>query len=409
MLSTKRKLQLRIMFLSLRKSGTRSLLGLGSVGLGIASMMVMLSLSAGADRELQAITDQMGKNLFTVRASDVMAVPGRGTGWATSTKLKGSDIVLLDQQIPGIRTIVPVLEGSFQVQFDREEMLTAIRGVTADYMNVHNYRVEDGRFIDAQDALNRSRVAVLGTQVLRRLNGGYSLLGETIWINGIPFEVVGELAEKGISSEGQDLDDQIVIPVETARSRLFNVDYLTRLVVQVEHPEQMNEVQGEAREVLRTSHDLDADVKDDFEILSLIRANQIKRMNSAFLQGMAQLFALVTLVIGGFGVLAVTYLNVKDRTPEIGLRMAVGARRKDVAGLFVAEACLLSLLGGIAGLLVGCAGVLVLRQMTGWQMAFDLRGLAIPLCVSLILGLVFSVIPAAKAAKVMPVEALLNR
>ncbi len=406
MLSTKRKLQLRIMFLSLRKSGTRSLLGLGSVGLGIASMMIMLALSAGAERELQAITDQMGKNLFTVRAGQILSLPGRGTGWTTSTKLKRTDVALLDEQIHGIRTIVPILEGGYQVKLDREEMTTTVRGVTPEFLEVRNFRVDEGRSIDEQDGLSRSRVAVVGSFVAKRLNAGFSMVGETIWIGGIPFEVIGQLEEKGISSEGQNEDDQILIPVETALHRLFNVDYLSRLLVQVEDKGQMDAAEGETREVLRASHDLDADVKDDFEILALLRADQIRRMNSAFLQGMSRLFALITLAIGGAGVLAVTFLNVKDRTPEIGLRMAIGARRKDIAGLFVAEACLLSLLGGLAGLLVGWAAVLILQQATGWKMAVELRGVSISLLVSLLLGLLFGVLPAMKASKVMPVEAL---
>jgi putative ABC transport system permease protein len=351
----------------------------------------------------------MGKNLFTVNAGQVLALPGRGTGWYTSTRLASLDVVLLHEQVAGIRTIVPILEGSFQAKLDREQIVTTVRGVTPEFLEVRNFQLDEGRSIDEQDGLTRNRVAVVGSFVAKNLNDGFSMVGETVWIGGIPFEVIGQLAEKGINSDGQNEDDQIVIPVETALRRLFNVDYLSRLLVQVEDQQQMNAAQSEVREVLRESHDLDEDVKDDFEILSLIRADAIRRLNSAFLQGMSQLFAAITLGIGGAGVLAVTYLNVKDRTPEIGLRMAIGARRKNIAGMFIAEACLLSLSGGLAGLLVGWAGVLVLKQTTGWQMAVDLRGVMVPLLVSLFLGLMFSVLPAMKASKVMPVEALRDR
>jgi len=344
-----------------------------------------------------------------VRAGQLLALPGRGTGWFTSTRLKETDVALLDEQIRGIRTVVPILEDSFQVKLDREEMVTSVRGVTPEFLAVRNFRIDEGRSIDDQDGVSRSRVAVVGSFVAKQLNDGFSMVGERIWIGGVPFEVIGQLAEKGVSSEGQNEDDQILIPLETARLRLFNVDFLSRLLVQVEDKDQMAAAEDGAREVLRASHDLDADVKDDFEILALLRANQIRRMNSAFLQGMSQLFAAITLAIGGAGVLAVTFLNVKDRTPEIGLRMAIGARRKDIAGLFVAEACLLSLLGGLAGLLVGWVAVLILQQTTGWQMAVDLRGLSVSLAVSLLLGLLFGVLPAMKAARVMPVEALRDR
>jgi putative ABC transport system permease protein len=403
---TKLKLQLRIMLLALRKSGFRSLLALGAVGSGIASVMIMLALSTGATLELQAISDKMGKNLFMITAGQVMALPGRGQGWFTSTRLKRSDLAAMSQQIPDIRTVVPILEGSFQAKFNREDLVTSVRGVTPEFLTVRNFQLEDGRFIDEQDAAALSRVAVVGTFVARRLNGGFSMVGETVWIRGIPFEVIGQLKEKGISSDGQNEDDQILVPVETARSRLFNVEYLSRLLVQVKDQERMPGVENEVKAVLRASHELDQDVKDDFDVLGLIRADEMRKLNSAYLEGMAQLFALITLAIGGAGVLAVTYLNVKDRTSEIGLRMAVGARRRDIANLFVAEACLLSVLGGLVGLLMGWGSIAALKPITGWQMAVDLRCTVVPLVLSVLLGLAFGVVPALKASKVLPVEAL---
>lgn len=400
------KLQLRIMILALRKSGFRSLLALGAVGLGIASMMIMLALSTGADREMKAITDQMGKNLFMIKGAQVLAPPSRGQGWYTSTRLDRDDVETLSRQIRGIRTIVPILEGSRQAKLDHKELVTSVRGVTPGFLELRNFQVEDGRPLDDRDDLARSRVAVVGPFIAERLNDGFSLVGDTIWINGIPFEVVGQLAEKGMTSDGQNEDDQILIPLETARRRVFNEEYLSRLLVQVKDESQLATVQSEAREVLRKTHNLDDDVKDDFEILALVRANMIRRMNSGFLEALSQLFAVITLAIGGAGVLAVTYLNAKDRTSEIGLRMAVGARRRDITNLFIAEACLLSVLGGIVGLLLGLTSVAILQQATEWRLAVDLRGVTVPLLVSVLLGLLFSVFPAVQASRVTPVEAL---
>jgi putative ABC transport system permease protein len=355
---------------------------------------------------MQAITDKMGKNLFMIKAAQVMSPPGRGEGWYTSTRLNPADVAVMSQQIQGIRTIVPILEGSRQTRLNREEMVTSVRGVTPGFLEVRNFQIDDGRALDERDGIARSRVAVVGPFVAEKLNDGFSMVGATIWIDAVPFEVVGQLKEKGMSSDGQNEDDQILIPLETARRRLFNVDYLSRLLIQVQDQELMDGVQSQAREVLRYSHDLDGDVKDDFDILALIRANQIRKMNSAFLEALSRVFALITLAIGGAGVLAVTYLNAKDRTSEIGLRIAVGARRRDITNLFVAEACLLSGLGGMVGLFLGGVGVVILKQMTTWEMAIDLRGVMIPLLVSVLLGLIFGVFPAVQASKVMPVEAL---
>lgn len=404
-MSTRLKLQSRIMFLSLRKSGFRSLLAMGAVGLGIAAMMIMLALSAGAQRELEAITDKIGKNLFMIVAGQELS-PGRGQGWFKSTRLNRADVAALREQIRGIHTIVPILEGSVQVKLDREEFTTTVRGASSEFLEVRNFQLEDGRLIDDQDGAAKSRVAVVGSFVAGRLNDGFTMVGETILVGGIPFQVVGQLKEKGFSSDGQNEDDQILIPLETARHRVFNADYLSRLLVQVNDQARIGAVQSAAREVLRRNHGLDQDVRDDFEILTMIRANEIRKMNSIFLQGLSQLFVAITLATGGAGVLAVTYLNVKDRTSEIGLRMSVGARRRDIANLFVAEACVLSLLGGIAGLLVGLMSIAVLKWALGWQMVVDLRGVAVPLLVSVLLGVVFGVGPAIKASRVMPVEAL---
>jgi putative ABC transport system permease protein len=252
-------------------------------------------------------------------------------------------------------------------------------------------------------------VAVVGAFVARRLNGGYSMVGETIWIGRVPFEIVGQLAAKGLSGEGSNEDDQILIPLETAMRRLFNSDSLSRLLVQFASERQLGLARTSAREVLRASHELDEEARDDFRILSLVRQNEIRRRSSEFLQGLAATFAAVTLAVGAAGVLAVTFLNVKERIPEIGLRMAIGARPRDITRLFVAEACLLSAMGGLAGLLLGSLGIVLLARFLSWTMAVDLRGVAFPFAVSVMLGVTCSLIPAIRAASVMPVEALRDR
>lgn len=404
-MNVKLKLRLRIMFLALRKSGFRSMMALGSVGLGIASMMIMLALSSGAERELQSITDRVGKNLFVIRAADVEVPPGRGSGWFTSRRLDRTDEAVLRRQVSGIREIVPILEGSVSARFEGEELGTTVRGVTPAFPALRNFQLQEGRLLDEQDGASRGRVAVVGAYVAAKLNDRFSMVGETIWINNVPFHVVGQLREKGIT-DGQNEDDQILIPYETAQRRVFNADYLSSMLVQVETAEVMNRVQLEARDVLRARHALDDAAKDDFEILSLIRADHVRQMNSTFLRGMSQLFAMITLSIGGVGVLAVTFLNVKDRTSEIGLRMAIGARQKDIAGLFIAEACVLSALGGIVGIAAGWAAIAALTRFTRWQMAIEPNGIVMPFLISVVLGLVFGVAPALRASRVMPVEAL---
>jgi len=393
------------MVLALRKSGLRSLLAIGSVGLGIASMMIMLALSSGAERELQAITDKIGRNLFVIKAGDVPPPPGTGSGWLTSRRLKESDAALLRQQVRGIREIVPILEGSVSARREREELTTTVRGVTPAFASLRNFQLQEGRLFDDQDGAARNRLAVVGAFVAAKLNDKFSMVGETIWVNNIPFEVIGQLREKGFT-DGQNEDDQILIPLETAERRVFNTDALSSFLVQTDRREDLDRAESESREVLRAAHSLPDGARDDFNVLTLIRADSVRQMNSAFLQGLSQLFAVIMLIIGGAGVLAVTYLNVKDRTSEIGLRMAIGARQKDIAGLFIAESCVLSGLGGVFGIVAGLAAVAVLAKATQWQMAVDWRGIVVPFVAAVILGLLFGVAPAVKASRVMPCDAL---
>lgn len=401
----KLRLQLTTIFRTLRRSGSRGWLALGAVALGIASMMIMLALAAGAEREMQAITDQLGKNLFAIRPARVDAPLGRGRSWYLSTRLTLADAQLLAGEVPDITTIAPVVEGPLTARFADVAFATTVRGVTPDFVVVRNFTLGEGRLLDNGDGASRERVCVLGSFVATQLNAG---VGDTIWIGNAPFEVVGLLEEKG-TADGQNEDDQILVPLETAARRLFNIDNVSRLLVQVRERELIPVVQQRTSEVLRASHKLKAEAKDDFEMLSLIRANEIRRINSQFLGGLAQIFAFVTLAVGGAGVLVVTYLNVKERTSEIGLRMAVGARARDIAMLFVSEACALSGAGGVAGLVAGSITVLILHRVLGWSMAVEPRGVVTSFLTSMLLGMIFSVAPALRAAHVTPVEALRDR
>ncbi len=397
------RLQLRMMLAALLASGTRAALALTAVALAIAAVMLMLAAQTGARRELEEIADRMGKNLFMVRAGQVLPPPGRG-GWYTSDKLRREDVALLRREIPEVREIVPILEASRPVAFGGKQIVTSVRGVTPEFLALRNFQVEEGRSLEETD--QRDRVAVAGAFIAKRLNDGFPLVGETILIAGIPFKVVGQLREKGMTADGQNEDDQILIPLETARRRVFNAESLSRLLVQVDAPEHILAVQNATRALLRRSHDLGEGTKDDFEILGLVRVNMVRQMSADFVATLTRLFALVTLAVGGAGVLAVTYLNAKERTPEIGLRIAVGARPRDIAALFVAEACLLSVVGGLGGVVVGGIAALVLGRVAGWGVAVDGWGVGVPLGVSVVLGLMFSVGPAVRASRIVPVEAL---
>jgi putative ABC transport system permease protein len=225
-------------------------------------------------------------------------------------------------------------------------------------------------------------------------------------VGGVPFEIVGELAEKGTSPDGQNEDDQLLVPLETARRRLFNRESLSRLLLQATDERAMDAAQRDTRALLRESHRITDGARDDFELAALLRTNEIRRRSSGFVTGLAAIFAATTLALGGAGVTAVSYLNVRDRAGEIGLRMAVGARRRDVAAEIVGETCLLALTGGLTGVVVGLGAIAALERALDWRMAIEPSGIVGPFALSLALGLVAGWLPARRASRLAPVEAL---
>jgi len=388
------------------RSGTRALLALGTVGLGIAATLITLALSAGATRELEAASRSVGRNLLMVAPAQVLAPVTRGGEWYVSRRLERDDVDRIASEVRHVARLAPVLESELRVELGREDTVTGVRGVTPAFVDLRHLEVESGRMLDDRDERERGRVAVVGRYVAVRLAGGEAIVGRTLLVAGVPFRVVGLLAERGMSADGQNEDDQVLIPLETARRRLLGAEWLTRILVQAESAEAMASVAAEARVVLRDRHHLAASDADDFRIAPVLRSSEVRERSVAFTRGMATLFAAVTLAVGGVGVLAVSFLNVRDRRREIGLRRAVGARRRDVARLFVAESSLLSAAGGLLGVGVGAAAAALLGAALDWRLAIDLRAVVVPLMLSLALGVVFGLAPALAAARVTPIEAL---
>lgn len=225
-------------------------------------------------------------------------------------------------------------------------------------------------------------------------------------IGGVPFTVIGELRAKGAGSDGSNLDDQILIPFETSMRRLDNAESASLLLIQARDASTMQPAMNAVRSLLRTAHYIEPNARDDFDILETLRQNLARQTSDRWMTGLSQILAAVTIALGGVGVLAVTYLNVTERQGEIGLRMALGATRAAIALQFLFEACALSVLGGIAGLVFGAALALVLRAATGWSLVIDLRALAIALAASAAVAVLCSLLPAWRASRVMPARAL---
>jgi ABC-type antimicrobial peptide transport system permease subunit len=401
-------LRLNILLASLASNKTRTVLAASLITLGIAATLVTLSLSTGVRLELESIQATTGRDLFIIKAADRQIPPWQAPGWYTTTKLKPIDASLVRTQIHTISQVAPVLERNLPVKWGNTGLTTMIRGITPTYLYVRNFQLESGRAFTPADDASMRRVAVIGAFIAERLNNGLGMIGETLWVNGMPFEVIGQLRAKGQGSDGSNEDDQILIPLRTAMRRVANVDSISMLIAQARTADDLPRAMESTRQLLRTTHHLDADERDDFDLLTMIRADEVRRLSSQWLQSLARILAAITLAIGGVGIFAVSYMNVSDRVAEIGLRMAIGASRASIAALFLAEALVISALGGVAGLIVGAAAAFVLEQVTAWHMPLDTRGIFTALAVAASIGILFSLAPAIRASLLRPATALAN-
>jgi ABC-type antimicrobial peptide transport system permease subunit len=401
-----RLLRFRILFAAVASQPIRALIAGAMVSLGVAATLVMVALGTGARLEMRALQESLGRNLFFVRAGERPVPAGRGTGWFVSSRLKPVDATLVESAVPAVAHAVPVRERNVLVKLGRERVTTTVRGVTPRFFELRKYSVEAGRPITEADGEQRRRVAVAGAFVKQRLSGDKPLVGATLRIAGVPFEVVGELQPKGAGSDGSNQDDQILVPFESALHRLDNVEAASMLVIQSRDERRMGEAIEGVRSVLRASHYIEPGAREDFDILQTYRQSEAQRLSGQWMRGLSRILAAVTLVLGAVGVFAVSYLNVRERTGEIGLRMAVGATRPSIAMLFVAESCVLSLAGGIAGLAIGGLLAMLLEAATEWPLAVDVSGIGAPLATSALIGVLCSLVPAWRASRVMPAVAL---
>lgn len=399
--------QLKLMLVAISKERWRLSLAVGAVALGLAAVMILMALGAGARREVEGILSQVGVNVITVVPANVRAVAGRGGEWYPSQMLRIEDIDAIMHNVSGIRVATPEIEDTLAVSYADEELRTTVKGVRErEFRSVRNYRITAGRGFTEEEERRGGQVAILGSFVVDRLNGGFSMLDETIWIRDLgAYRVVGLYEEKGLSESGTNYDDLVVLPLRTALERIYPRNDLDHILLQPEAGGDVERIVADVRDVLRDTHGI-TDGKDDFQILRPSTTDKAKSTTNALLGGLAGFLTLVTLAIGGGGVFAVSYLNVLDRRGEIGLRIALGATRRDIVSLFLLEAVLLSAIGCIAGIVCGFAAIRLFEVFTDWKMAIDASVIAAPALVSAVLGVVFGVLPAYKASRLAPVEAL---
>ncbi len=371
---------------SIRANKMRSFLTMLGVIIGVAAVIVLVSIGEGTSKSVTDRIQGMGSNLVSVmiRNNDSLTY----------------DEVMQWKDRTGIQGIAPVSSGNVSVKYGNKKYDTSLEGANDEYQQVRNHRVQQGRFIIPTDLNFRQKVVLLGTEVSRQLFGNMSPVGETVKINGNNFKVVGLLEEKGTESMGSN-DDKVMIPFTTAE-RLLNRKGVRNVYIQATGPEQVDIVVAQIDNILfKKMKDTDAyRVNNQAEMLSTV--NQVTGTLTAMLGGIAG----ISLVVGGIGIMNIMLVSVTERTREIGIRKAIGAKRKDILRQFLIEALVVSCAGGIIGIILGIGGSRVLGSVISIQTVVSLKIMVLAFGFSVLIGIIFGLYPANKAAKLNPIEAL---
>lgn len=388
----------------------RVALALASVALGTAGVLLTSALGQGAQDEVLREIEALGTDLLIVRAASAKRLVARREvdGLLPSLDLEDAAAIA---ELPLVREVVPAIEGMVRVKAGNVAQATSVFGATPAFPSVRRFRVRSGQFFVEEDEREARRVAVLGARVAETLFPGEDPVGRTLRLRGVPFDVIGVLEAKGAQADGADEDNQVVIPLRTALRRVFNTPWLSTLFVSVRDPERMEEAESAITALLRERHRLGSDLgnggqPDDFAVQNRTRLLAAQRETVASLTLLTSGLAALALVVGGAGILALMLLSVRERTGEIGLRRAVGARPRDILLQFLAEATVLAVGGWLIGSVTGGLGALAIAFTTEWQIGLPLGALLASLAMSLITGIGFGAFPARKAALLPPIQAL---
>jgi putative ABC transport system permease protein len=368
----------------------------------------MLAVGTGASRKIAEQTASMGSNLLIVLPGSQTS-GGIRTGFGGQPTLTLSDAEAIEKECPAVQDVAPILNGTAQIVYGNLNWSTRVNGTTPGIIRVRDWPIAAGRSITDEDVRSAAKVVLLGQTVVDSLFGGIDPVDQIIRIKKIPFRVIGVMTEKGQSVMGDDQDDTVFVPVTTAQKKLFGTTFpgmVRQIMVKARSAEDLSDAEKQVTELLKQRHRIGPKKDDDFSVRNLTQMMQAAEEQTKIMTILLGAIASVSLLVGGIGIMNIMLVSVTERTREIGIRMAIGAKTWDIRLQFIMEAVILSLIGGMIGLTVGITGSVLISMMAGWPTEVSLMSALLAFVFSGIVGIFFGFYPAYKASLLNPIDAL---
>ena len=395
----------RLALKSLSRNLMRSFLTMLGVIIGVGSVIAMVALGQGASASVQSSIASMGTNVLTIFGGSA-SLGGVHQGAASTENLTPQDMEALRRDCLAAQFISPLLRKAGQVVVGNNNWGTQVQGVNADYLKIRDWRCQIGSSFDEAQTSVSAKVCVIGETVRMKLFGSRDGVGSILRVNSVPMLVIGVLQAKGQTSFGQDQDDALFVPYTTFMNRLFGGDKFSMLIVSAVSDDQVEPARQQITSLLRQRHHIRAAKDDDFSIRTQQETAQMAEKTTSVFTTLLGGIAAVSLLVGGIGIMNIMLVSVTERIREIGIRMAVGAHRRDILVQFFTEALVLSVLGGLAGILLGVAAIWVMTQVSPWAPLMSWSSVLLAFGCSAAVGVFFGYYPAQKAASLDPIEAL---
>jgi len=391
-------------FNSLLANKVRSILSMLGILIGVGAVIAMLALGTGAKQSVEAQLASLGSNLLVLRPGAGRS-QGVSLGAGSVSRLSLEDAREIKESLASVARVSPSVSGRGQATYQDKNWNTQVMGVTSDYAAMRASEPAQGRFFDADEDQRRSRLAVIGKTVVRELFEGRDPLGEFIKINKVPFQVIGVLPEKGATT-WRDQDDVVVIPLNTAMRRLLGKDYVDSIDIEAADASQLDAAQDEVLDLVEKRHRLAPSQQGSFEVRNMAEVQAAMTETSKTLSWLLAAIATISLLVGGIGIMNIMLVSVTERTREIGLRKAIGAKRRDILMQFLIEAMVVSVMGGLLGISLGWSATFLMSRLAGWSAFISSEAVLLSFLFSAGIGIGFGLWPARKASRLNPIQAL---